>query len=241
MLVTQPAWFQILVVALGAIAGLALCRFENTSSPTPLQIRYGHPTAWVLLILFTVLLFGLPLFHPQGLPGVFTAFYQAGSLVFGGGHVVLPLLEELVVTPGWISSDEFLAGYGAAQTVPGPMFSVASYLGTRLTNGLGGPSGALISLAGIFLPGFLLMAGILPFWRTLSQRPTSARAIAGVNAAVVGLLGAALYDPIWTTAIHRPIDLALALTAFVLLRSFKAPVLLIVVLAVVSAMLLPAP
>ena len=187
---------------------------------------------------FFAILIGLPLvvaaFPSQSLR-LFEAFYRAGSLVFGGGHVVLPLLQETVVDPGWISRDEFLAGYGAAQAVPGPMFSIAAYLGALLPEG--GAIGATVALVSIFFPGLLLVAAVLPLWRQVAGRPAAAHAIAGANAAVVGLLGAALYDPVWTSAVGAPIDLAIALIGFTLLVAWRASALLVVVWCVVASVL----
>jgi chromate transporter len=179
---------------------------------------------------FFFLLIGLPLIAATsgGLFDVAEAFYRAGALVFGGGHVVLPLLEETVVNPGWISQDDFLAGYGAAQAVPGPMFTLSAYLGARLPGAEGGLTGAVVALGAIFLPGFLLLAGVLPIWRAVVARPIAARAVAGVNAAVVGLLGAALYDPVWTSAVRGPVDLAVALIGFTLMASWRASPILVV-------------
>ena len=156
-------------------------------------------------------------------------------MVFGGGHVVLPLLKETVVNPGWISQDDFLAGYGAAQAVPGPMFTLAAYLGARLPDGDGGGIGAVVALGAIFLPGFLLVAGVLPLWRSIMSRPIAARAIAGINAAVVGLLGAALYDPVWISAVHEPADVAIALVGFVLLAAWRVSAILVVIWCVIAS------
>lgn len=151
---------------------------------------------------------------------------------------MLPLLRETVVAPGWISHDEFLAGYGAAQAVPGPMFTLAAYLGARLPGAEGGIVGATLALLAIFLPGFLLVAGALPLWRALAERSAAAGAVAGVNAAVVGLLGAALYDPVWTSAVHGPADVAIAVVAFTLLVAWRASALIVVAWCVVSALAL---
>ena len=244
ILMSGQAWVQLLVVALGALAGLAFCRAVQPVAGGGLQLRYGATFGWVLLAVFALLLVGLPLaaHGRDGLLAVTEAFYRAGALVFGGGHVVLPLLEEAVVKPGWISSDEFLAGYGAAQAVPGPMFTLAAYLGARLPGGEGGVAGAAIALAAIFLPGFLLVAGVLPLWRAVAGRPVAARAIAGVNASVVGLLGAALYDPVWTSAVRGPVDLAIAIVGFTLLVAWRVSALLVVLwcagASVAAAMLL---
>jgi chromate transporter len=168
---------------------------------------------------------------------VAAAFYRAGALVFGGGHVVLPLLKQTVVAPGWIDNDTFLAGYGAAQAVPGPMFSVSAFLGDRLLGGYGGAQAAVICLLSIFLPGFLLVAGMLPFWRALSTRNAAARLLAGVNAAVVGLLIAALYDPLWLSAVHGAQDVAIALIAFVLLVYTRKSALVAVAWCVAASLL----
>jgi chromate transporter len=162
------------------------------------------------------------------------AFYRAGALVFGGGHVILPLLEAGVVQPGWISSNAFLAGYGAAQAVPGPLFTFAAYLGAAMPQPLGGWQGGLILLLAIFAPAFLLVSGALPFWEQLRQRPNVQRATAGVNAAVVGILGAALYDPVWTSAIHTKADLMLALAAFALLVVGRLSPVWVVILSAVG-------
>jgi chromate transporter len=155
--------------------------------------------------------------------------------VFGGGHVVLPLLQAEVVPPGWISNDAFLAGYGAAQAVPGPLFTFSAYLGAMMGPPPSGWIGGFICLAAIFLPSFLLVIGVLPFWDSLRRRPTAQAALRGVNAAVVGLLLAALYDPVWTSAIFAPRDFLLALAAFALLAFWKVPPWLVVVLGALSA------
>ena len=197
ILASGQAWAQILVVMFGAIAGLVVCRSVEPISAGGLQSPYGPALGWALLAAFALLLVGLPVASHEydGLLAVAESFYRAGALVFGGGHVVLPLLEESVVKPGWITSGNFLIGYGAAQAVPGPMFSLAAYLGARLPGDLGGVLGASIALAAIFLPGFLLVAWVLPIWQTILNRPVATKAIAGINAAVVGILGACLIRP----------------------------------------------
>jgi chromate transporter len=237
ILLSGQAWVQLLVIALGGVAGLAFCRSVQPIAGGGLHLRYGQTLGWILLVAFALLLFGLPLAAQgrDGLLSVMEAFYRAGALVFGGGHVVLPLLEETVVKPGWISPDEFLAGYGAAQAVPGPMFTLAAYLGARLPGSEGGILGASIALGAIFLPGFLLLAGVLPLWRALAGRPIAARAIAGVNAAVVGLLGAALYDPVWTSAVRGSVDVAVALVGFTLLAAWRVSALLVVIWCVAAS------
>src|SRR5262249_28588429 len=187
--------------------------------------------AWAL---FFSLLIGLPLLRQivPGLPlAVFDSFYRAGALVFGGGHVVLPLLQAEVVPPGWVSNAEFLAGYGAAQAVPGPLFTFAAYLGTVMRQPPSGWAGGLFALAAIFLPAFLLVVGALPFWDALRGRTRFQSALRGVNASVVGLLLAALYHPVWTAAIQTPADFALALLAFGLLALWRVPPWLVVAVA----------
>jgi chromate transporter len=185
----------------------------------------------VALIAFLALLGGLPLvrdlYHSQTL-ALLDAFYRSGALVFGGGHVVLPLLREAFVAPGWVSDDTFLAGYGAAQGIPGPLFSFAAYLGAVVHPSPHGLAGAGLGLVAIFLPGMLIVIGALPFWNSLRQRADAQAVMRGVNAAVVGLLGAALYDPIWTSSVGTAADLAVALVGFVLLTVWRAPPLLVV-------------
>jgi chromate transporter len=186
------------------------------------------------LIAFFAFLLGLPIaadaIQSHALQ-VFAAFYRAGSLVFGGGHVVLPLLQASVVPPGWVSNDAFLAGYGAAQAVPGPLFTFAAFLGAVMGPQPNGWAGAALCLAAIFLPSFLLVLGMLPFWDQLRRRPRVQAVLRGVNAAVVGLLLAALYNPVWTAGITSPYDFALAVIAFLLLFMWRAPPLLVVILS----------
>ena len=167
--------------------------------------------------------------HAQGL-ALFDAFYRTGALVFGGGHVVLPLLREATVARGWVSDDTFLAGYGAAQAVPGPLFTFSAYLGAVMKSPPNGIAGAAISLIGIFLPGILVLLGTLPFWETFRRRADAQAIMRGVNAAVVGLLGAALYNPVWTSAVKTPGDFALALVGFVLLSVWQTPPLVVVII-----------
>lgn len=162
---------------------------------------------------------------------LFAAFYRSGALVFGGGHVVLPLLRESFVAPGWISDDAFLAGYGAAQAVPGPLFTFSAYLGALATPQPHGLAGAVLGLFGIFLPGLLILVGALPFWDAFRARTGAQAAMRGVNAAVVGLLGAALYNPVWTSSVKAPADFAVALAGFVLLVAWRAPPLVVVLLS----------
>jgi len=165
---------------------------------------------------------------------LFDSFYRSGALVFGGGHVVLPLLQAAVVPRGWVTNDAFLAGYGAAQAVPGPLFTFSAYLGTVMGPGPNGWLGGLICLMAIFLPSFLLLIGALPFWDSLRRRPAVQSALRGVNAAVVGLLLAALYKPVWTSAISAPADFAIGIVAFLLLALWAVPPWLVVAFGAVA-------
>jgi chromate transporter len=169
---------------------------------------------------------------------LFAAFYRSGALVFGGGHVVLPLLREAFVAPGWISDDAFLAGYGAAQAVPGPLFTFAAYLGAVVKLEPNGLAGATLGLIGIFLPGILILVGMLPFWDAFRMRAGAQAAMRGVNAAVVGLLGAALYNPVWTTSVKTPADFAIALVSLVLLVAWRAPPLVAVIVSALGGIVL---
>jgi chromate transporter len=215
-------------------------RIPASATPrAPSTLPYGRRLGAVLLLSFALLLtlalFIAPTTSPTG--QVAGAFFRAGALVFGGGHVVLPLLEHSVVDPGWIDNGTFLAGYGAAQALPGPMFTFAAFLGERLHYGPGGIPGAIVGLLAIFLPGFLIVAGVLPYWQTLSAKDTTARSLTGVNAAVVGLLAAALYDPVWVSTVEGPSDFAIALIGFVLLVSWKWPAWAAVLWCVVASTL----
>ncbi|WP_271274359.1 chromate efflux transporter [Aliamphritea hakodatensis] len=218
VLIVGTAWVQLLLVMLGALAGIMLCREVKPEPAAALQVPYGSGLGVACLAAFALLFIGLPLLSSgEGIIAAMQGFYQAGALVFGGGHVVLPMLEDAVVAPGWVSSEDFLAGYGAAQALPGPMFSFAAYLGSVLPDGMGGIGGALLAVLSIFLPGFLLLAGCLPLWKKVSQGASAARGIAGVNAVVVGLLGAALFDPIFVSAVTEPADLAIGIVGFLML------------------------
>ncbi|MGB5623824.1 MAG: chromate efflux transporter [Gammaproteobacteria bacterium] len=231
------AWAQLLVVILSATAGLLVCRDLQPLAQGGFDPGFGPGPGGLLIGAFALLLIGLP-FIADGSSSaidVFEAFYRAGALVFGGGHVVLPLLEETVVRPGWIPADDFVAGYGAAQAVPGPMFTLAAYLGAQLPGVQGGLGGAAIALCGIFLPGFLLVAGVLPLWRGIAGRAHAVRAIAGINAAVVGLLAAALYDPIWISAVRGGPDLVIGLVGFVLLAKWRVSAIVVVLWCVAAS------
>jgi chromate transporter len=199
------------------------------------------------LAVFAALLLGLPLLSTGGSAEValFDRFYRAGSLVFGGGHVVLPLLQASVVAPGWVAEEQFLAGYGAAQAVPGPLFSIAAFLGAAAvvppSVSPGGLFGGVLALAAIFLPSFLLVLGVLPFWDRLRVWPGFRRALAGTNAVVVGLLLAALWDPIWTGSIRSPRDVTIAAGSLALLVTRRVPPVAVVALAALAGQLVPAP
>jgi chromate transporter len=229
---------QVTAIVLGALAGWLLLKGKADNAYVELDLPFGKAAGAVCLALFFVLLIGLPVaaaFFPGDALAVFDSFYRSGSLVFGGGHVVLPLLQSEVVPPGWVTNDRFLAGYGAAQAVPGPLFTFAAYLGTIMTPGPNGWLGATLCVVAIFLPGFLLMVGVLPYWNRLRRLAPVRSALAGVNAAVVGLLLAALYHPVWTSAIRAPADFALGLVAFAALVFWKMPPWLVVVLTAVGA------
>ncbi|MBC6427661.1 MAG: chromate efflux transporter [Cellvibrionales bacterium] len=225
---------QLGVVAIGAGLGALFCRQAGPAAEAALAVGYGTRGGWGLLGVFLVLLIGLPyLAGPAaGAAGpldIAAGFYRAGALVFGGGHVVLPLLEETVVAPGWVSEADFVAGYGAAQAVPGPLFAFAAYLGRLIPAAGGGLVGGAVALLAIFLPGFLLVAGVLPLWRFIAGRRSAANAIAGVNAAVVGLLAAAFYDPVFVAAVDSAVDLAIGLVGFGLLAIWRVSPLVVVV------------
>jgi len=234
VLAVPSAAGQIGAIVLGAIVGLFLPKPDAAPEHAALPLTVRARTGAALLIAFFVLLLGMPVL--SGVTGshavrVFEAFYRAGSLVFGGGHVVLPLLQASVVPPGWVGNDAFLAGYGAAQAVPGPLFTFSAYLGAVMGPPPNGVAGAALCLVAIFLPSFLLVLGMLPFWDRLRRRARVQAALRGVNAAVVGLLLAALYNPVWTAGIQGPYDFALAEVAFLLLFMWQAPPLIVVVLS----------
>lgn len=222
---------QIGAIILGGLAGLWLCRSDTPAPSGRVEIPVSRTVGLLTLGAFFVLLAALPALRAlTGSTGValFDAFYRSGALVFGGGHVVLPLLREAFVAPGWLSDDAFLAGYGAAQAVPGPLFTFAAYLGTVVAPDPHGVAGAALGLIGIFLPGILVLLGALPFWDSFRKRAGAQALMRGVNAAVVGVLGAALYDPVWTTTVHSPRDFGVALVGFVLLVAWRAPPLIVV-------------
>ena len=219
------------VAMIAGLIGLMWLRVGAEPAHEPLSIPLRRRAGAVWLMLFCALLLGLPLLArllPVPALAVIDAFFRAGALVFGGGHVVLPLLQAAMVPPGWVDGQTFLAGYGAAQAVPGPLFSFAAFLGASMQSGPSGWLGGLLCLAAIFAPSFLLVAGALPFWERLRNNAHMRAALAGINAAVVGVLLAALYDPVWVQAIAAPRDFALALVAFVALLFWRLPPWLVV-------------
>ncbi|AZF12908.1 Chromate transport protein ChrA [Pseudomonas sp. R2-37-08W] len=231
VLLVPSAWGQVSVIILAAIVGLLLFKPQQGEAHDPLPIRVRRRVGLFWLALFFALLLGQPLLtaaFPNQTLAMVDAFYRAGSLVFGGGHVVLPLLQAEVVPSGWVDNDAFLAGYGAAQAVPGPLFTFAAFLGASMNQAPTGWLGGLICLLAIFAPSFLLVVGALPFWEHLRRNLRTQAALLGINAAVVGLLLAALYQPVWTSAIHGPQDFGLALVALVALMFWKLPPWLVV-------------
>lgn len=234
---------QLLAIVAGAVAGYFFCRAPGSALDGVLDIGGKRSVGIWCLGIFALLLAGLPLIAAAtGAPvlQMIDAFYRSGALVFGGGHVVLPLLHSQLVDPGLITEDQFLTGYGAAQVMPGPLFTFASYLGVLSHGGAGSILGAAIALAAVFLPGFLLLAGVLPFFSRLVAWPKGQAMMRGANAAVVGILAAALYDPVFTTSIHSPQAFVLALLGFVLLAVWKIAPWLVVVLTVILAVVLGA-
>jgi len=236
--VLTTVYAQLIVIAFGAVAGFVFCRTTASASAVGArqhvhEFRVSHTAGAVALLLFCVLLFGLPVLANLGASHairVFEGFYRSGALVFGGGHVVLPLLQQETVATGWVSSNDFLAGYGAAQAVPGPLFTFAAFLGWMMAESPNHWAGALLATVGIFLPGLLLVLATLPYWQALRARPSMAAVLAGVNAAVVGLLAAAFYSPVWTSAIHSAIDFAIATIGLLLLTRWKMPPLAVVIM-----------
>jgi chromate transporter len=237
------AFVQLLLIAAGAVYGrFAIVSPAQTTRPIPVAGR--RSSAILCGGAFIVLLVGFPFAQSfaagYGPLKVFAAFYESGALVFGGGHVVLPLLEARLVPPGWIDANAFLAGYGAAQAVPGPLFTFAAYLGAAMHGPVSGIGGAVLALFAIYLPSVLLLGAILPFWNSLLQNRSILGALQGVNAVVVGLLLAACYQPVWVSAIRGPNDVGLALLAFLLLAVLERPPWMVVALSAGAAELLQA-
>ena len=224
---------QVGMIVVGGLVGWAILRADVPTDLVELGVRVKRSFAIAALVLFFAALIGLPLLvvaFPSQTMALTDSFFRSGSLVFGGGHVVLPLLQSEVVPPGWVSNDAFLAGYGAAQAVPGPLFTFAAFLGTVMTGEPNGITGAVICLFAIFASSFLLVIGAMPFWDSLRRVGAVQSALLGVNAVVVGLLLAALYNPVWTSAILSAADFGLALAAFTLLVFWKTPAWLVVIL-----------
>lgn len=230
-LLQTSAWGQVAVIGAAAVAGLLLFKPMPPAAHDALPVTLSRRAGAMWLSLFVLVLAGLPILA-QSIPNqslaMTDAFYRSGSLVFGGGHVVLPLLQAEVVPTGWVNNDVFLAGYGAAQAMPGPLFTFAAFLGASMTQPPSGWLGGLLCLLAIFAPSFLLVMGALPFWESLRRSPRTQAALAGVNAAVVGLLLAALYQPVWTSAIFSARDFGLALIGLVALMVWKLPPWLVV-------------
>lgn len=231
-LLAPPLWGQVSIILAGGLIGLWLFKPAQDTTPDTLPVTVSRRSGILCLALFFVLLAGLPVVAQlvqTHMIAVVDAFFRAGSLVFGGGHVVLPLLQAQVVPSGWVSNDAFLAGYGAAQAVPGPLFTFAAFLGAAMDTSIPAWLTGLICLLAIFAPSFLLVIGVLPFWERLRHHQRTRAALSGVNVAVVGLLLAALYQPVWTSAIDRPHDFGLALITFVALMFWKCPPWLVVI------------
>jgi chromate transporter len=239
LLVRGGATMQLAALGVGAAAGVVLCRNARLES-TALSISVRPALAWTALGLYGLLLVGLPVLavsFPHGLIAWSEIFYRAGALVFGGGHVVLPLLRDAMVPGGWISDDRFLTGYGLAQAVPGPLFTLAAYLGAASSAAQASAVGAAVAVVFIFLPGLLIATAAVSLWSVLARSPNAPAALAGINAAVVGLLGAALYNPVWTTAVRDGADAAIAIVALVLLQWWGAAPIAVVLICVVLSLL----
>jgi len=233
---------QLGALAVGVLGGLALLRgVADPSEPALPSFGVPRAVAVTCLALFVVGLVGLPVLAAatgSGVGALIDAFFRSGALVFGGGHVVLPLLQAGVVETGWVSPEAFLSGYGAAQAVPGPLFTFSAYLGAVSSAGPGGVAGAALALAAIFAPGFLVLTGVLPFWDAVRSKPRVRAAMRGANAAVVGILGAALYAPVFTTAVTGAGSFLLAVVGFVLLTAFRVPAWAVVVVGAVGGVVL---
>jgi chromate transporter len=237
----------LIIIAAGLIyhrmtlAGIQERPSTPRQTPAQMHVPISHGLAVSAWVVFVGLLLGLPLLRylaPSQPLAVFDSFFRVGSLVFGGGHVVLPLIQAAVVPPGWLTNEQFIAGYGAAQAVPGPLFTFAAYLGAVMRPWPNGWAGAALALGAIFLPSFLLIVGGLPLWNHLRAQPSFQAMLRGINAAVVGLLLAALYHPVWTSAVHAPGDFALGLVDFLLLVFWKVPPWLVVVLSALGGAML---
>jgi chromate transporter len=234
LLVVGGTITQLAALAVGALGGIAWCRrtaADAAHQPSPIRPM----AAWTALSLFALLLIGLPVLaslFPRSLVALADIFYRAGALVFGGGHVVLPLLRDAMVPGGWISDDRFLTGYGLAQAAPGPLFTLAAYLGAASAGTNPSAVSAAVAVVFIFLPGLLIAVAGVSLWSRLARYENLRAGLAGINAAVVGILGAALYDPVWTTAILSRTDAAIAILGFVLLEWWSAPPIAVVAMCI---------
>jgi chromate transporter len=236
-LLAPTAISQIGAIVIGALAGLLFCQNATEAVPEPLRLGVSRTVGAIAAIAFVALLVFSFVAVGNDPAGMFSAFYRSGALVFGGGHVVLPLLDQAVVAPGWIDREFFLGGYGAAQAVPGPLFTFGAYLGTAPGNPVSGIPGAGLALVAIFLPGILLQLAAIPFWEVFRKRSRTQALMRGINAAVVGILGAALYSPVWTSAVLRPVDFIIALAGFVLLMAWRTSPIIVVVLSAAAGAL----
>lgn len=238
LLLWQGSFVFVLVIVFAGAIGWRLLRQEGSDGRSDaMTVPINRYVAIVSLGFFFLLLAGLPLVRQlvdSLWLDLFDGFFRSGSLVFGGGHVVLPLLQAEVVPTGWVTNDEFIAGYGTAQAVPGPLFTFSAYLGSVIEGFPAKWMGGLFALCAVFLPSFLLVIGILPFWGSLSARAGFRAALSGINAAVVGFVAAALYDPIWITAVLSPLDFALGMVAFGLLVFWRCPPWLVVLIGAVA-------
>lgn len=240
ILLMSSTWGQLALVLGCALLGMVICRTDGRSTEDhALQVAYGPRLAAAFLLLFGVLLVCALMIGEghRGLTSIGAAFYPAGAMVFGGGHVVLPLLEERIVGQGWLAADQFIAGYGASQAIPGPMFAFSAYLGYLIPTESGQIASAMVALLFMFLPGFLLILGVLPLWQAVARQPQLARCMAGVNAAVVGLLAAALYDPIFLNAVASTTDFIIVLIGWGILAIWRLSPLYVVLWCVVASWL----
>ncbi len=235
-LILPTAWGQVLLIAFSGLVGIWLYKHEKAPEAVEIPLAFGKRIGIISLSILFTLLIVLPLLRPYVQStgyAIFDIFYRVGSIVFGGGHVVLPMLEKEVVPTGWMSSEAFIAGYGAAQAVPGPLFTLAGYLGQLM----GSFPGAAIAVIAMFLPSFLLIIGTLPFWTIIRTKSKVQAALKGVNAAVVGILLAALYDPVFTSAVHKPIDFVIVLISFTLLVFYKlSPWIVVIITTILGAL-----
>jgi chromate transporter len=237
LLIVGGAFTQLAALVIGAVGGILFCR-QPMAESTVMFVPVRREFAWTAVVLFVLLLLGLPFLaarSPHGIAALADTFYRAGALVFGGGHVVLPLLRDALVPAGWLTDDVFLTGYGLAQAVPGPLFTVAAYLGAANDYTTSPAVGATTAVVFIFLPGLLIAVAGVSLWNRLSRYANVRAGLVGINAAVVGLLGAALYDPVWTTAVHTKADVAIAIAGLMLLERWRVAPIVVVAFCVVTS------